>query len=91
MERRFLETKALSDEINQTISVATSDARGRGGVFGFTFRDEWYIPFEGAVSSWQLDLRGNFRPFDYRTITDVLINVSFTAGPYATATRRPIL
>ncbi|HYC31424.1 MAG TPA: hypothetical protein VEB59_04000, partial [Gemmatimonadales bacterium] len=65
----------------QTTAVSTSTAQGDAGVFDLSFRDERYMPFEGAgaVSAWRLQLPGNFRPFDYGTITDVLINLSYTA------------
>src|SRR5205823_8183938 len=52
-----------------------------GGRVELSFRDERCMPVEraGAVSSWRLELPGNFRPFDYQTITDVIINLSYTA------------
>jgi hypothetical protein len=70
----------------QTGSVSTSTAQGDSGVFELSFRDERYMPFEGggAVSEWRLELPRNFRPFDYQTITDVLINLSYTADEDAT-------
>ena len=45
------------------------------------FRDEKYLPFEGAgaVSEWQLDLPANFKPFDYQSISDVILSISYTA------------
>ena len=65
----------------RTTSIATSTAQNDGGVFEMSFRDERYLPFEGAgaVSSWRLTLPAAFRPFDYSTITDVIISVSYTA------------
>ena len=65
----------------RTLSVATSTAQGDAGVFDFNFRDERYMPFEGAgaVSSWRLELPTTFRPFDYETINDVIVNLSYTA------------
>ncbi len=62
-------------------SVATSTAQGDAGVFELSFRDERYMPFEGAgaISEWRLELPSQFRPFDYRTITDVILNLSYTA------------
>jgi hypothetical protein len=64
-----------------TTSVATSTGQGDAGVFELNFRDERYMPFEGAgaVSEWRLELPGRFRPFDYNTITDVILNISYTA------------
>lgn len=65
----------------RTTSIATSTAQNDGGVFEMSFRDERYLPFEGAgaVSSWRLSLPSTFRPFDYATITDVIISISYTA------------
>jgi hypothetical protein len=65
----------------RTLSVATSTAQGDAGVFDFNFRDERYMPFEGAgaISSWRLELPKTFRPFDYDTINDVILNLSYTA------------
>jgi hypothetical protein len=66
---------------SRTLAVAMSTAQGDGGVFDLNFRDERYMPFEGAgaVSSWRLELPAGFRPFDYRSITDVILNLSYTA------------
>lgn len=66
---------------NRTASVATSTAQGDAGVFELSFRDERYMPFEGAgaVSEWRLDLPSHFRPFDYQSINDVILNISYTA------------
>ncbi len=65
----------------RTTSIATSTAQNDGGVFEMSFRDERYLPFEGAgaISSWRLSLPSTFRPFDYSTITDVIISISYTA------------
>src|SRR5690606_9155728 len=64
-----------------TTTVATSTAQGDAGVFELSFRDERYMPFEGAgaVSSWRLELPSQFRPFDYQSINDVILNISYTA------------
>jgi len=61
--------------------VATSSANNDGGVFELNFRDERYMPFEGAgaVSAWGLELPSVFRPFDYNAISDVIIHISYTA------------
>src|SRR6185369_14926073 len=67
--------------LRRSVSIATSTAQADSGVFEFSFRDERYMPFEGAgaVSSWQLTLPKTFRAFDYRTITDVIVQISYTA------------
>jgi hypothetical protein len=62
-------------------SVAASTANNDSGVFELNFRDERYVPFEGAgaVSDWSLELPSVFRPFDYDTISDVILHISYTA------------
>jgi hypothetical protein len=57
-------------------SVATSNANNDGGVFELNFRDERYMPFEGAgaISTWKLELPGVFRHFDYNSISDVIFH-----------------
>ena len=39
------------------------------------------MPFEGAgaVSEWRLELPAGFRPFDYHSINDVILNISYAA------------
>jgi hypothetical protein len=62
-------------------AIATSSGRSDGGLFELSFRDERYLPFEGAgvISDWQLRLPETLRQFDYRTISDVVFNISYTA------------
>ncbi len=62
-------------------SIATSTAQGDAGLFELNFRDERYLPFEGAgaISRWRLELPTAARQFDYRTISDVVIQLSYTA------------
>lgn len=67
--------------LRHTTTIATSTAQNDAGVFEFNFRDERYIPFEGAgaISKWQLVLPKNFRTFDYQTIADVILRINYTA------------
>jgi hypothetical protein len=62
-------------------SIVTSSAREDGGLFELNFRDERYLPFEGAgvVSDWRIQLPTEFRQFDYDTISDVVIHIRYTA------------
>src|SRR5439155_10250962 len=64
-----------------SVSIAASSGQNDGGVFEFNFRDDRYLPFEGsgAASTWQLSLPKAFRPFDYGTISDVVLRISYTA------------
>lgn len=61
--------------------IATSNAQNDGGQFELNFRDERYLPFEGAgaVSSWTLSLPKTRPAFDYNTISDVIFHISYTA------------
>ncbi|MBB5874376.1 hypothetical protein F4553_007810 [Allocatelliglobosispora scoriae] len=67
--------------LQRSVSIATSTARQDGGAFELSFRDERYLPFEGAgaVSRWELTLPTAFRPFDYRTISDAVVHIAYTA------------
>jgi len=62
-------------------AIAASSAIQDGGVFELNFNDPRYLPFEGAgaISTWTLKLPWAIRPFDYATISDVVLHVSYTA------------
>ena len=70
-------------------AIAASNAQNDSGVFELNFRDERYLPFEGAgaISQWSLELfhdnSSNFgkdlRQFDYSTITDAILHIKYTA------------
>ncbi|MBK9581438.1 MAG: hypothetical protein IPO48_05860 [Saprospiraceae bacterium] len=62
-------------------AVALSSAQNDGGVFELSFKDERYMPFEGAgvISKWKLELPDTFKQFDYNTISDVIMNISYTS------------
>ncbi len=64
-----------------TTSIATSTAQNDGGLFELSFRDERYLPFEGAgaVSTWGIELPSQLRQFDYDSISDIIVHVSYTA------------
>jgi hypothetical protein len=76
--------------LGHTMSMATSRAQRDGGVFEFGFRDDRYLPFEGAgaISDWSLSLPKTLRVFDYTTITDVVIHLDYTADHDAELERR---
>ena len=71
-------------------AIATSSGNNDSGLFDFTFRDERYLPFEGAgaVSRWRIELNDRFRLFDYDTISDCVLHVKYTALPGGTALRQ---
>jgi hypothetical protein len=75
------EDPRFRDEIAAIQSIATSSAQNDHGMFELNFRDERYLPFEGAgaISTWQIKLNNNFPQFDLSTITDVIIHINYTA------------
>ncbi|MFT4939454.1 MAG: hypothetical protein ACI88A_002496 [Paraglaciecola sp.] len=63
-------------------SIATSRGQQDAGMFEFNFRDERYLPFEGAgaISEWELELSDpELQQFDYASISDVILNLNYTA------------
>lgn len=80
-------------------AIAASHAQNDSGVFELNFRDERYLPFEGAgaISQWSLELfsdNGNdadfgkpLRQFDYGTIADAILHVKYSAREDAGAFR----
>jgi hypothetical protein len=74
------ETRFITTNVPIT-SIAVSSGQNDSGVFELNFHDERYIPFEGAgaISSWRIELPNDFRPFDYDTISDVIIHLRYTS------------
>jgi hypothetical protein len=64
-----------------TAAIATSHAQDDSGVFSVKFRDERYLPFEtaGAISAWLISMPPGCNAFDFDTITDVILKLSYTA------------
>ena len=62
-------------------SIATSNAQNDSGMFELNFNDERYLPFEGAgiVSDWQIDLPIENNYFDFNSLSDVILHISYTA------------
>lgn len=71
------------EELNvaKNTSITTSSANNDSGIFDLNFKDERYLPFEGAgaISEWQLELPTRIRSFNYDTIADVIMHISYTA------------
>jgi hypothetical protein len=74
-DSRFIDNAAM------TQYISTSSGVNDSGLFEVNFRDERYIPFEGAgaVSSWQIQLPSVFAQFDPATITDLIIELKYTS------------
>jgi hypothetical protein len=69
------------DAVGSIQSIATSTAQNDDGLFELSFRDERYLPFEGAgaLSQWHLQFPAGVTPFDYSTISDVILQLKYTA------------
>jgi hypothetical protein len=89
-EDQLLDDERFVEQLVPAKAVATSSAQFDSGVFELSFRDERYLPFEGAgaISEWKLELGGKHRlgaavvdmaQFDYNTITDLLLHLRYTA------------
>ncbi|MFN0139689.1 MAG: neuraminidase-like domain-containing protein [Pyrinomonadaceae bacterium] len=61
-------------------SIATSSGQNDSGVFELNFKDERYLPFEGAgaISQWSLEL-SEISQFDRNTISDVILHLKYTS------------
>lgn len=97
MEHKFRNTaiggKTYAEDTEETDSrfstynipinaIATSSGQNDSGMFELNFKDERYLPFEGAgvVSRWRLELPPKFRQFDYNTIADVVCHMRYTSS-----------
>ncbi|MEV0712713.1 neuraminidase-like domain-containing protein [Nocardia aurea] len=62
-------------------AIATSHGQHDNGMFELNFRDDRYLPFEGAgaVSTWRLEMYKYSNAFDFDTITKPMLNISYTA------------
>ncbi|HYV03016.1 MAG TPA: neuraminidase-like domain-containing protein [Blastocatellia bacterium] len=69
------------DSVGAIQSIATSSAQNDSGLFELNFRDERYLPFEGAgaISTWRIELPKETNRFDFNTISDVIIHMKYTA------------
>lgn len=68
--------------VNSPITaIAVSTGQNDNGVFELNFKDERYMPFEGAgvISTWTLTLPAGFRQFNYESITDIIIHLRYTS------------
>ena len=61
-------------------AIATSSGQNDAGVFELA-PDERYLPFEssGVISRWSIELPPKHNAFDLRTVTDVIMQLTYTA------------
>ncbi|KAJ5683130.1 hypothetical protein N7462_006295 [Penicillium macrosclerotiorum] len=62
-------------------AIAVSHGQQDPGVATLDFHGERYMPMEGAgaISSWTIALPSKYRSFDYRTISDIVLQIRYTA------------
>jgi Tc toxin complex TcA C-terminal TcB-binding domain len=79
--RQGSEDDRFIDYFGTIQSIVTSTGNNDSGLFETNFRDERFLPFEGAgaESTWRLELPADFRQFDYNTISDVILHLRYTA------------
>lgn len=80
-EKTEEEDNRFSRFIIPITAIAASSAQNDSGMFELNFKDERYLPFEGAgvISKWRLELP-DIRQFNYQTISDVIIHVRYTSN-----------
>ena len=68
-------------QVGRNTSISTSSANSDPGVFELRFDAPKHPPFKGAgaISTWVLELPRKNRVFDYSSISDVILEVSYTA------------
>lgn len=62
-------------------AIATSGGQNDSGMFEINFRDERYLPFEGAgaISRWRIEMYPESNAFDFNTLADVVLHVRYSA------------
>jgi hypothetical protein len=80
-KRQGSEDDRFVDYIGAVQSIVTSTAQNDTGMFETNLHDERFLPFEGAgaVSTWKLDLPKDYRAFPYEAISDVVLQLRYTA------------
>jgi hypothetical protein len=71
-------------------AIATSTGLDDAGLFQVSLQDERYLPFEyqGAVSRWRIELPPENNYFEMESLSDVVLNLSYTAREGGEALRR---
>jgi hypothetical protein len=71
-------------------SIATSTGESDTGLFQLNMGGERYLPFEyaGAVSRWRLQLPAENNYFEIDSVTDVVVQVNYTAREGGNVLRR---
>lgn len=74
-------TENVRIDVRANQQVALSQGINDAGLFTMNFNDERYLPFEGtgAVSSWDLSIPPETNGIDLKKITDVIVQLQYTA------------
>ncbi|KUO75916.1 MAG: hypothetical protein APF81_01625 [Desulfosporosinus sp. BRH_c37] len=79
----WVEDSRFRDSNVPVKAIVSSTGQHDPGMFVLNFKDEQYLPFEGAgaISAWKIELTQDtqLRQFDYSTISDVILHISYTA------------
>jgi hypothetical protein len=80
-ERSAGDDPRFVDASGGTSAIVTSHGQRDSGLFLLNPEDDRYLPFEGegAIGTWKLRLNAVHPQFDPRTISDVILHVSYTA------------
>jgi len=79
--RKKPDDKRFRDNVGAIQSIVTSSGQNDSGVFELNFRDERYLPFEGAgvISDWRIELPKDNNAFDFNSISDGIFYLRYTA------------
>lgn len=81
-ERVTTEDDPRFRDFNGTIqSIVTSTGQNDSGMFELNFRDERFLPFEGAgaISRWKIEIPNTIPQFDIESISDLIIHMKYTS------------
>ncbi|UVI32917.1 Tc toxin subunit A-related protein [Paenibacillus spongiae] len=79
--RTGIEDSRFTDQYGMSRAIATSSGDHDSGVFELNFKDERYLPFEGAgaVSLWRIEMPHDCNAIDFKAVSDVVMHVHYTA------------
>jgi hypothetical protein len=85
--------EALRSNVWTNQQIALSKGLDDSGLFQLNFDDPRFVPFEGtgAISSWRLSMPPQTNRLNFSTITDVLIQLSYTALDGGAVFRQQVL
>ena len=75
------DTEHFMHHLGAIETILTSSGQNDAGVFELVFRDERYLPFEGAGadSTWEIKIEKETNRFELSAIQDVVLHVRYTA------------